>query len=415
MRVSTRARRRGAWLTRRHRRGQALVEFALIAPFLVILLAGGSQVGAIAYTQISTDTAAREGARAGVQAPNKSLAWAGATPGTRTCTASDYTSNPICVAVLNADGFLTPSTFTSAAPSSGSSPCASGQACTTIQVTSTLSRYSTSPKVRLAASGSSGCNTGSQATVTGVVSGMGSGVSGTIIDLTGETTTTDTSGNYTMCVAANNETTSQTLTARSGSGCNDAAGSVGPFSVSAGSSYTKNFTVTQGHAVVTGTVDLSSVTTPGQTATVSDSTGDSVSNITGFYSLCVAANQDRTLQTVTAQVGSAGCGGWSGSIGPFDVFSGNTYSGKNFAVTAEPTCTTTTSSSTTSTSTTSSVTSSCQASPDWEQDYITVTVTYPAPIFVPFIGGLLQTQSGVHMVTSSVTFGVYPCTMTKGA
>lgn len=408
--------RRRAWATRRRHRGQALVEFALIAPFLVILLAGGSQVGAIAYTQISADTAAREGARAGVQAPNKSLAWA-LGPGTHTCTASDYASNPVCVAVLNADGFLSPSTFTSGAPASGSSPCASGQACTTITVSSSLLGYSASPRVRLAASGgSSGCNTGSQATVTGVVSGMGSGVSGTIIDLTGDTTTTDTSGNFTMCVAANNETTSQTLTARSGTGCNDAAGSVGAFSVTAGSAYTKNFSVTQSHAVVTGTVDLSAVTPPGQTATVSDSTGDSVSNVTGAYSLCVAANADRTQQTLTAQVGSAGCGGWSGSIGPFDVLSGNTYSGKNFAVTAEPTCTTTTSSSsTTSTSTTSSASSSCQANPDWEQDYITVNVTYPAPIFVPFIGGLLSTQAGVHMVATSVTFAVYPCTMTKGA
>ena len=413
--MSTQARWHGAWLTRRHRRGQALVEFALIAPFLVILLAGGSQVGAIAYTQISTDTAAREGARAGVQAPNKSLAWAGSAPGTRTCTASDYTSNPICVAVLNADGFLTPSTFTSAAPSSGSSPCPSGSACTTVQVGATLSSYSAPPEVHLAATGTSGCNTGSQATVTGVVSGMGSGVTGTVIDLTGDSQVTDTSGHFTICVQANSETTSQTLTVHSGSGCNDAAGSVGPFSVTAGSSYTENITVTQSHAVVTGTVDLSQVTTPGQLATVSDTTGDSVANISGYYSLCVAANQNRTQQIITAQVGSAGCGGWSGSIGPFDVFSGNTYSGKNFAVTAEPTCTTTTSSSTTSTSTTSSVTSSCQASPDWEQDYITVTVTYPAPIFVPFIGGLLQTQSGVHMVTSSVTVGVYPCTMTKGA
>ena len=415
MRVSRRRRLGDAGLRRRHHRGQALVEFALIAPFLVILLAGGGQVGAIAYTQISIDTAAREGARAGVQAPNKSLAWA-LGPGTHTCTVSDYASNPVCVAVLNADGFLTPSTFTSAAPASGTTPCASGQACATITVNSSLLGFSASPKVRLAATGTSGCNSGSQATVSGVVSGMGSGVSGTIIDLTGESTTTDTSGNYTMCVAANNETTSQTLTARSGTGCNDAAGSVGPFTVSAGSSYIENFSVTQSHAVVTGYVDLSAVTTPGATATVSDSTGDSVSNVTGPYTLCVAANKGRTQQTITAQVGPAGTGGWFGSIGPISVVSGNTYSGQNFAVAAEPSSTSTTSSSTTtSSSSTTSVSSSCQADPDWEKDYITVNVTYPAPIFVPFIGGLLSTQAGVHMVTTSVTFAVYPCTMTKGA
>ena len=393
-----------------------MVEFALIAPFLVILVAGGSQVGAIAYAQISVDTAAREGARAGVQAPNKSLIWTGGAPSTHTCTTSDYSSNPICVAVLNADGFLTPSAFTSAAPASGSSPCASGKACATITVASTLSAYHGTPQVRLAASGSSGCNTGSQATVTGVVSGMGGaaggGTTGTIIDTTGDSTTTDTSGNFTMCVTANAETTSQTLTVHSGTGCNDASGSVGPFTVSPGGSYTENISVVQGHAVVQGFI---SGIPAGDVATVNDSTGDSVTNITGNYSLCVAATSTRTQQMITAQVGPASCDGYTGSNGPFDVFSGNTYAGYNITVTAEPTCSSTSSSTNTSTGTTTSVTGSCQASPNWEQDFITVNVSYPAPVFVPFISGLLSTQPGIHIVQTSVTFAVYPCTFTKGA
>lgn len=396
---------------RRRRRGQAMVEFALIAPFLVILVAGGSQVGAIAYAQISADTAAREGARAGVQAPNKSLVWTGAAPSTHTCTTSDYASNPICVAVLNADGFLSPSAFTSAAPASGTSPCVAGQACATITVGSTLSAYHGTPRIRLAASGSSGCNTGSQATVTGVVSGMG-GVAGTVIDTTGDSLTTDTSGNFTMCVTANTETTSQTLTVHSGSGCNDASGSAGPFAVTPGGSYTENVSMVQGHAVVQGFI---SGIPGGDVATVNDSTGDSVTNITGNYSLCVAATSTRTEQTITAQVGPAVCGGDTGANGPFDVFSGNTYAGYNITVTAEPTCTSTSSTTNTSTGTTSTVSTSCQASPNWEQDFITVNVFYPAPVFVPFIGGLLSTQPGIHMVQTSVTFAVYPCTFTKGA
>jgi hypothetical protein len=44
--------------------------------------------------------------------------------------------------------------------------------------------------------------------------------------------------------------------------------------------------------------------------------------------------------------------------------------------------------------------------------YFTVTVTYPAPIFIPFINQLFQTSSGVRMITASVTYPIDPCAMT---
>lgn len=396
-----------------------MVEFALVAPFLVILLAGGSQVGAISYAQISVDTAAREGARAGVEAPNNTLAWTtpASVPVTRTCTVGDYTSNPICVAVLNASGFLTPSSFTTSAPTSYPGSCAAGQACTTFTVKAegNLTSSTGSSKARLAASSGSGCNAGSQETVNGTVSNLVSGNTATVIDTTGESTTTDASGAFTMCVTANSSTTSQSLTARSGTDCNESSGSVGPFPVVAGGQTPEAIALAPSYAVVNGFVNLTAAP-GGSTAAVSDDTGDSVSNVTGSFSLCVAASDARTQQTITAIVGGVECGGYSGSVGPIDVISGHTYSPSTIVVSAEPTCTTTTTSSSSSSSSSSTTASSgCVANPDWSKYYVTVTVTYPEPIFVPFIAGLLQSQPGVRTVSAAVTYSVEPCTLTQGS
>src|SRR5437588_12648824 len=106
--MMSRARQRHTGQQSHRRRGQALVEMALVAPILIVLLLGGSQVGAIAYAQVSLDTAAREGARAGVEAPNSSLSWdtGGAVPSsTHQCAGTDFATgssgNPICIAVIN--------------------------------------------------------------------------------------------------------------------------------------------------------------------------------------------------------------------------------------------------------------------------------------------------------------------------
>src|ERR1700692_3841924 len=102
-----------------HRRGQSLVELALVAPILVAMLLGAAQVGSIAFGLVSIDSAAREGARAGALAPNGSLVdyatnttWYTAGTTTHQCNTADFgpvpgtPGNPICEAVLNSSGSL---------------------------------------------------------------------------------------------------------------------------------------------------------------------------------------------------------------------------------------------------------------------------------------------------------------------
>jgi hypothetical protein len=47
-----------------------------------------------------------------------------------------------------------------------------------------------------------------------------------------------------------------------------------------------------------------------------------------------------------------------------------------------------------------------------DSDYITVTVSYPVPVFVPLLGSIFQTQSGLRQISESVTYAIEPCTMT---
>jgi hypothetical protein len=352
---------------RPRRRGQALVETALTAPMLVMLLLGGAQVGQIAYDQVSLDTAAREGARAGVAAPNAALKTGGnywytstTTTPSHQCTSADFTlatANPICFAALNGAGYLTPSAFTS-------NPCSSSSAsaCITISVrcvsqtstpcTSLAALRAGPPPARLV-SNTTSCNTGNQAEVDGTVSGIPSGL----------------------------------------------------------------------------------------VATLSDSAGDTaVTNITGTYQYCVTATSQVTTETITAHVGSFGCGGYSGSV-QLSVVHGSVYPDQNITVTPN-TCTTSSTTSSTSTTTTtgtgtttsssSSTTAttntgtlsngpsaSCTPPPSLTTDfynyYFTVKITYPAPVFVPFINGLFQTGNGYRTISTSVTYAINPCTMTNGA
>jgi Flp pilus assembly protein TadG len=329
----------GATADRRtSRRGQALVEMALLAPFLVLLLLGGAQVGEIAYSQVSLDSAAREGARAGVAAPNAALSWdaGGAVPATHRCTSADFvdgSGNPLCIAVVDASGYLDQTKFTA-------NPCASGQACVTITVIgpNNLSAFDVhSPTARLESS--SPCNNGQYATVNGTVSGIPSGMS----------------------------------------------------------------------------------------ATIADTSGDTQSGVTGAFTLCATANNSTTTQTITAQVGPVSCGGYSGSVGPFSVSKGQTYTNENVTVTAEPACPTSTPTPPPPTPTavptptptpgptptpTAGPGISCGVQLVPDSDYITVTVSYPVPVFVPLLGSIFQTQSGLRQISESVTYAIEPCTMT---
>lgn len=331
---------------RRHRRGQSLVEMALVAPLLVVMLLGAAQVGSIAFGLVSVDSAAREGARAATLAPNATLESGGAvwystgTP-SHQCNASDFTAgptgNPACLAVLSSLGTLAQSTFTN-------NPCASAQqGCVTITVipANGLQSFETGhPAARL--ENSSSCNN-SNATVTGVVnlSGTPSGSTATVTATTGETQPTDTSGNFSICVKANGSTTSQTLTAQVGSvSCGGYSGSVGPFPVSGGGSYPENITVTAESACPT----LTPTPTPTPTAS----------------------------PTPTPTAGPTP----SPTSGP--------------AVTCPPETVS-------------------------DAGFIEVSVAYPSPVFVPFIGAVFQTQPGSRLITSTVTEAIEPCTLTEGA
>jgi Flp pilus assembly protein TadG len=46
--------------------------------------------------------------------------------------------------------------------------------------------------------------------------------------------------------------------------------------------------------------------------------------------------------------------------------------------------------------------------------YVTVTVSYNAPVFVPLLDRLFSTSPGVHTVTATVRDRVEPCTLTNG-
>lgn len=86
-----------------------MVELAIAAPLLLVLLLGVAQVGVIVYDQVTVDTAAREGARIASEQPNGSQAYAGGSAVASpypTCPSSGSSSNPVCNAVWNASGWL---------------------------------------------------------------------------------------------------------------------------------------------------------------------------------------------------------------------------------------------------------------------------------------------------------------------
>ena len=107
--------------------GQSLVELALVAPILLVLIVGGAQVGALVYGGISVATAAQEGARVASEQPINSAAYVVSGSSTAvgpgaTCPAA---GNPVCAAVSQAKGLLT-SVNTTVAP--GTAP-GSGTSC----------------------------------------------------------------------------------------------------------------------------------------------------------------------------------------------------------------------------------------------------------------------------------------------
>jgi Flp pilus assembly protein TadG len=98
--------------SRRRRLGQAMVETALLAPILLVLLLGGMQVAYLGYDAVTIDTAAREGARVAVENAQTSLSFSSTSPTSYTCAANPASdSNPVCKAVAQNAGLLNGQNF----------------------------------------------------------------------------------------------------------------------------------------------------------------------------------------------------------------------------------------------------------------------------------------------------------------
>lgn len=75
-------------------RGQALVELALVAPILLLLLLGAVDLGRVWQSQIIVENAAREGAMEGMFKPNAFIAG-------QNCTSANQDTNRIMCRVMN--------------------------------------------------------------------------------------------------------------------------------------------------------------------------------------------------------------------------------------------------------------------------------------------------------------------------
>lgn len=301
-----------------------MVEMGLIAPALVTLAAGGGQVGIIAYGAASVETSARAAARVAAEYPNKSLDFVTAQGTTTyTCgqTSSDsLTEGSVCSAARDAAGLLSGSSLT-----------------VTVSVVSNISQ-APSDVYRV----DNTCPGG--ALETGTVSNLPSGTVAAISSpgkATAGTVTTDSLGNYSICLSAPNasqgdQTTSITATAVDNSGC-------------------------------TYNTSISVVVSTGKT--VSPSPANMSLPSTG---VCPSAVPSATPATSAAP--------WSPGPVPTDP--------------PTPTCT--------------SVVS--------DTSYIQVTVTYNAPVFVPFVGKYFESPagSGRRAVTATQRMQVEPCFVTQG-
>lgn len=106
----------------RSSRGQSLVEFALIAPILIVLIVGAAQIAAILYAGITVASAAHDGAKVASEQPVNSKAFAagGAAGAGAACPAGS--TNPVCQAVAQSKGLLGTVTTTIAPSTADKTP-----------------------------------------------------------------------------------------------------------------------------------------------------------------------------------------------------------------------------------------------------------------------------------------------------
>ncbi len=110
------------------RRGQSLVEFGLLLPVLLLLVAGSAQIGALIYTGVIVDNAARDGARVASEQPKSSGAYnSSGNANTDVAVNCPIANNPVCTTVANSTQSLSgvqtsleavpcPSSFSSCSP-----------------------------------------------------------------------------------------------------------------------------------------------------------------------------------------------------------------------------------------------------------------------------------------------------------
>ena len=310
MRAVTLGLRRRRVRARSRSRGVALVETAIVLPVLLLLLGGAGQIGAITYGNVTVDTAAREAARVGSENPHTALDVLPSSP--YTCTSTD--TYAVCQAARQASGALDPSSL-----------------IITITAPDTVSLVP-DDVMRVAS-----CPT-SLATVTGVVSNIPTGASGAVVmgsnGGSSAQVSTDTSGNYTLCLPGGGQVL--TATATGSNGCT--YGTSTRVSLTAGASTTASFSLP------------TTCTTP-----------------TPLPSSDATPNADATPAPNGTPVPGESC----------------TYLGVNTDV-----------------------------------YYVSVSVAYKVPIFVPFLAKFLANSpsgsSSYRQVTATVTMRIEPCTMTQG-
>jgi hypothetical protein len=312
-----------------------MVETALAAPFVLMLLAGGAQVGAISYGQVTIDTAAREGARVATEHPVAALT--STSTGTvffSTSTSTSYTcnggtdTNPVCQAVYSAPGLFQTmfdkSRFTVVITANVPAARAPDDVPDDVQ------RVSCSGGVSV-----SGTITNADNTTGGIkydVSASGTGQTLT-------TTANSGQGTYSLCVSVSS-TQAETITASFG-------------------------TLTCGLPHYQGSTQL----------TLSPSGGPYTADISVSEQTCPTPTP--TPQTTTTPTAGPAPSGTPlpGSMGTFSCTSPASFI---------------------------------------DGTYITVKVSYPMPLFVPFLGSLFDTGGGQHVATATVTMRVEPCSITQG-
>jgi Flp pilus assembly protein TadG len=90
----------------RRTRGQSLVEFALIAPVLIVLIVGAAQVAAILYGGITVASAAHDAAKVATEQPIQSGAFGSGGAAGTAVTCSVGSINPVCLAANQSKGLL---------------------------------------------------------------------------------------------------------------------------------------------------------------------------------------------------------------------------------------------------------------------------------------------------------------------